>query len=92
MHVPADPAFDDEYFAQLAAEELHKRVRSGRVIAEWRQIRPRNEALDCVILNLSACRLAGPLPAAAIAPPAAQKAPAARSQLPQKQVAERIGW
>lgn len=92
VHFPADPAFDDEYFQQLAAEELRKRVRGGRVIAEWRQIRPRNEALDCVILNLAACRLAGPLPSVAIAPPAAPKAPAARRQLPQKQVAERIGW
>jgi len=78
MHFPADAAFDDEYFAQLAAEELRKRVRGGRVIAEWRQIRPRNEALDCAILALAANRLAGPLPTSPIAPPkaSAEQAPA----------------
>ncbi len=61
LHFPADPAFDDEYFAQLAAEQLVKRIRGSRVFSEWKQIRPRNEALDCLILALAACRLAGPL-------------------------------
>jgi len=62
LHFPADPAFDDEYFAQLAAEILVKRARGGRIFAEWKQMRPRNEALDCLLLALAACRLAGPLP------------------------------
>jgi phage terminase large subunit GpA-like protein len=59
IHFPADAAFDDEYFAQLAAEELRVRVRNGRPVAEWVQVRPRNEALDCIILALVAYRLAG---------------------------------
>jgi phage terminase large subunit GpA-like protein len=95
IHFPADPAFDDEYFAQLAAEELKKRVRGGRVITEWRQIRPRNEALDCAILALAANRLAGPLPKTAIAPPAAEK-PAPTPRKPASNTAKQpgvmIGW
>ena len=96
IHFPADPAFDDEYFAQLAAEELRKRVRGGRVIAEWRQIRPRNEALDCAILALAANRLAGPLPTVAIAAPASET-PAPRTTAARRPVAalpskERSEW
>jgi phage terminase large subunit GpA-like protein len=69
LHFPADPAFDDEYFAQLAAEQLVKRIRGSRVFSEWKQIRPRNEALDCLILALAACRLAGPLATGYRTPP-----------------------
>jgi phage terminase large subunit GpA-like protein len=61
VHFPAEEAFDDEYFLQLTAEELVKRARSGRTFMEWKKIRPRNEALDCWIYALAACRLAGPL-------------------------------
>jgi len=61
LHFPADPAFDDEYFAQLAAEQLVRRIRGSRVFSEWKQLRPRNEALDCLVLALAAHRLAGPL-------------------------------
>ena len=62
LHFPADPAFDDEYFAQLAAEQLVRKSRGSRVFSEWKQLRPRNEALDCLILALAACRFAGALP------------------------------
>jgi phage terminase large subunit GpA-like protein len=61
FHFPADPAFDDQYFLQLAAEELRTKVKNGRPFAEWVQIRPRNEALDCLLLCLVAHRLAGEL-------------------------------
>ena len=63
IHFPASPDFDDEYFLQLAAEELRTKVRNGRPFTEWVQIRPRNEALDCAVGSLAICRLAGPLPA-----------------------------
>ena len=39
------------------------------MFSEWKQIRPRNEALDCLILALAACRLAGPLATGASTPP-----------------------
>jgi len=61
MHFPQTEAFDDEYFAQIAAEELRTKVKQGRPFAEWVQLRPRNEALDCIILALAAYRLSGVL-------------------------------
>lgn len=61
IHFPVSEAFDQEYFDQLGAEELRRRVRNGRVLVEWVQVRPRNEALDCLVGNLAICRLAGPL-------------------------------
>ncbi len=58
FHFPNSPAFDDEYFAQLAAEQLQRKLRGHRPVLEWVQMRPRNEALDCLILALVARRLA----------------------------------
>lgn len=61
LHFPIAEAFDREYFDQIAAEELRRRLRNGRVFVEWVQTRARNEALDCLVGNLAICRLAGPL-------------------------------
>lgn len=63
LHFPNRPAFDDEYFAQLAAEKLVTKVRGNRAYAEWVQTRARNEALDCLIYAISAARLSGQTPA-----------------------------
>lgn len=81
IHFPAEPAFDDEYFAQLAAEKLITKVKGGRPYQEWVQTRPRNEALDCLVYALAALRLSGaPLTArlehSAPAPKAAAEKPA----------------
>lgn len=57
IHFPAEPAFDDEYFAQLTAEKLVTKIRGTRPYAEWVQTRPRNEALDCFKYALAARRL-----------------------------------
>ncbi len=59
IHFPRDPAFDDEYFAQLTAEKLVAKVRGTRPYSVWVQTRPRNEALDCQVYALAALRLAG---------------------------------
>lgn len=59
IHFPRDPAFDDEYFAQLTAEKLVTKMRGTRPVAEWVQTRPRNETLDCLLLNIAALRLSG---------------------------------
>jgi len=67
LHFPQEPAFDDEYFAQLAAEKLVTRFKGHRPIQEWVQTRARNEALDCLILALVALRLAGGAPDVAAA-------------------------
>lgn len=77
IHFPALPAFDDEYFAQLAAEKLVTKVRGTRPFVEWVQMRPRNEALDCLVLNLAAVRLAALLMARGFALPSASPKPAA---------------
>ena len=59
IHFPQEPAFDDEYFAQLAAEKLVTRYKGYRPFSEWVKMRPRNEALDCLLLALVALRLSG---------------------------------
>lgn len=87
LHFPSDADFDDVYFGQLAAEKLVQRVRGTRVFAEWVQIQPRNEALDCLILALAAHRLAGTLPDAAPlpTPDAARATAAAPKKTPSRQ-------
>lgn len=59
VHFSLSPAFDDEYFAQLAAEKLVTRVRGNRAYSEWIQTRSRNESLDCWVGNLAVMRLSG---------------------------------
>lgn len=54
LHFPNDAAFDDEYFAQLAAERLVTRMKGHRPFQEWVQTRPRNEALDCLVYAMAA--------------------------------------
>jgi phage terminase large subunit GpA-like protein len=63
LHFPRQPAFDDEYFQQLAAEKLITKVRNTRAYAEWVKTRSRNEALDCFIYALAALRITGIDPA-----------------------------
>lgn len=58
IHFNNDACFDDEYFAQLTAEKLVTKKRSGREIQEWVKERPRNEALDCMVYALAGLRLA----------------------------------
>lgn len=58
MHFPRGAGIDDEYMAQLAAERLQRRLRGSRPVLEWVQLRPRNEALDCLVYALAARRLA----------------------------------
>lgn len=60
VHFPAEPAFDDEYFAQLTAEKLVQKMVGTRKVARWVQTRPRNEALDCFVYALAALRLPRP--------------------------------
>lgn len=83
LHFKRDPAFDDEYFAQLAAEKLVTKIKGTRPFQEWVQTRPRNEALDCLVYALAACRLSGK--ALVVVPKGTP--PSA----PQRPVARRIG-
>ena len=59
IHFPAgEPAFDDEFFAQLTSNKLVERTVKGRLVREWVQKRARNEAYDCWKYALAAVRLA----------------------------------
>ncbi len=82
IHFPSGaPAFDDEYFSQVAAEKLVTKIKGTRPMQEWIQTRPRNEALDCLVGNLAVLRIAIDLDqraasrAHAIKPPTAQTQP-----------------
>lgn len=65
-HYPIGHGFDEEYFAQLAAE-IPKQVRKkGFLYTEWHKVRTRNEALDLEVLQLAAVEILNPdLPAIA---------------------------
>lgn len=58
MHFPAH--YDAEYYEQLTAERRIERVRAGRRIRAYEQMRKRNEALDLRVLNLVAVELLRP--------------------------------
>jgi len=52
IHFPAD--VDDEFFAQLTAEQVLTKYRRGRPVREWHARRERNEALDCFVYSYAA--------------------------------------
>ncbi len=64
IHFPISESFDEEYFAQLAAERMVAREKGYRLRYEWVQLRPRNETLDALVYALAALRLLA-LPASA---------------------------
>lgn len=89
IHFPRDPAFDDEYFAQLTAEKLVTKIRGTRPYVEWVQTRPRNETLDCAKYALAALRLAGVDLKVLAERRRQEKDP--QEQQPVRQIARRIG-
>ncbi len=57
IHFPAETAFDAAYFNQLTSEQVVTRYREGRPYRVWvLQKGKRNEALDTMVLALSALR------------------------------------
>lgn len=52
IHFPRD--VDDEYFRQLTAEKLMTKHVKGVATRVWKQIRARNEALDCAVYAFAA--------------------------------------
>jgi len=75
---------DEEYFAQLTAEQVVTRYVKGRPVRTYEKIRPRNEALDLevqalcalAILGAPVIRGLGPRAAARVPPEPAPDAPA----------------
>lgn len=60
VHFPDGDEFDQEYFDQLAAEELRRKMVSGAPVLWWKQVRDRNEALDCAVYAYAAMVLRRP--------------------------------
>lgn len=82
---------DDEYYAQLTAEKLITTYKKGRPHREWVAQRPRNEALDCRVLNIAAFMLFAPDTLSAPKPAAEKKKRKARKQ-PQSSDFAPEGW
>lgn len=91
VHFPRAPAFDDEYFAQLAAEKLVTKFRGNRAYSEWIKTRSRNEALDCAVYALAALRLSGQTPTQPLPAPTAA-VPAPPRPIPVRSGFAKDGW
>ena len=51
---------DEEYFKQLTAEKRITKFVRGRKTLVWKQIRPRNESLDCLVYNFASIYILNP--------------------------------
>ena len=51
---------DEEYFKQLTSEKRVTKWIRGRKSLVWKQIRPRNEALDCLVYCFAAIYILNP--------------------------------
>ena len=58
LHFPND--VDEEYFKQLTSEKRVTKWIRGRKSLVWKQIRPRNEALDCLVYCFAAIYILNP--------------------------------
>lgn len=58
IHFPASDWVDEELAKQLTSERLVTKYSKGIPVKVWKQIRPQNEMLDCLVLALAALRLA----------------------------------
>ena len=58
MHFCSD--LDEEYFKQLTAEKRITKFVRGRKSLVWKQVRPRNEALDTLVYNFAAIYILNP--------------------------------
>ena len=58
LHFPFD--LGEEYFKQLTAEKRITKWIRGRKSLAWKQIRPRNEALDVTVYNFAAIYILNP--------------------------------
>ena len=58
LHFPSD--VDEEYFKQLTAEKRVAKFIRGRKSLVWKQTRPRNEALDCLVYCFAAIYILNP--------------------------------
>ena len=95
VHYPdGEPAFDDEYFAQLTSNRLEEKTVRGRLVREWKQTRVRNEAFDCWKYALAGFRLSKLDPALRAKRIEAVKAVAVAAPVPKRAPARNFvkGW
>ena len=59
-HFPVGKGYDEEFFAQLTAEELQTKKRNGFEVHSWVKTRERNEAIDLRVYNIAALHLLDP--------------------------------
>lgn len=89
IHYPQEPDFDDEYFAQLAAEKLVTKMRGQRPILEWVKTRPRNEAIDCKVYSFAAMRLCAVDLSKYVIPTSGQATPLVSTRKPRRRMIAR---
>jgi phage terminase large subunit GpA-like protein len=58
LHFCSD--LDEEYFKQLTSEKRITKFVRGRKSLVWKQVRPRNEALDTLVYNFAAIYILNP--------------------------------
>ena len=61
-HFPTarEAGFDDEFFKGLVSEKRVVKLRAGRRSTEWKQVRARNEPLDCAVYATAAMEILTP--------------------------------
>lgn len=57
VHIPQNDWADEELAAQLTSERLVTKYTKGIAVQVWKQIRAKNEMLDCAVYALGALRL-----------------------------------
>jgi phage terminase large subunit GpA-like protein len=60
VHFPVEDEFNEDYFTQLTAEELRRKMVNGVPKFYWHQLRDRNEAFDCAVYAHAAAVLLKP--------------------------------
>lgn len=62
VHFPrqAERGFNEVFFQQLTAEVYEQKFERGKIKAEWKKIRERNEALDCFVYASAALEIFNP--------------------------------
>jgi phage terminase large subunit GpA-like protein len=59
-HFPIGRGFDDEFFKGLISEKRVVKMRGGRRVTQWKQVRARNEPLDCAVYATAAMEILVP--------------------------------
>lgn len=93
IHLPIADWCDDEFIAQLTSERLMTHFVKGIPVQSWQQTRVRNEALDLMVYNMAALKLArANLPALAAQFEGGASQPSPTPKPPTPDVAQKPKW